>query len=61
MNLYGKTLPHSPVSRKAYFRELADQYDIEYETVALLADMLGPSEDYDGLITALDDISQQYD
>jgi hypothetical protein len=42
-------------NRKEYLESLADDYGIDYGTVAMLANMLGASEDFDGLISALED------
>ncbi len=43
------------VERDAYLREIADEYDVPMYVVRQLADMLGPNEDYDGLVTAVED------
>jgi hypothetical protein len=42
--------------RKEYLDNLADEYGIDKYTVYALADMLGESEDYDGLISTLEDL-----
>ena len=42
-------------SRKNYLESLADDFGIEKGIVFELADLLGPSEDFDGLITAVED------
>ena len=42
-------------NRKDYFNCLADEFDVPITTVLLLADMLGPNEDFDGLVSALED------
>jgi len=42
-------------SRHAYLVSLADDSGVELETVLMLADLLGPDEDFDGLVTALED------
>lgn len=39
--------------RHDYIESLCEEYDPE--TVIALADLLGPSEDFDGLISALED------
>lgn len=46
---------HGFDSREEYLEDLADQYDIPYYHVKNLADMLGESEDFDGLVLALQD------
>jgi hypothetical protein len=52
MNVYQK---HGFENRKAYLMDLADTYGISFETVAAIASVLGPSEDFDGLVSELDD------
>lgn len=42
-------------NRKEYLESLAEDYGIDYGTVSMLASMLGASEDFDGLISALED------
>lgn len=44
------------LSRRNYLETLADEYGLEAETVFSMASILGPNEDFDGLITALQDI-----
>ena len=36
--------------RRAYLEEVADDYGVDLFTVMALAEVLGESEDYDGLI-----------
>ena len=40
-------------NRRDYLESLAEEYD--RDQVFMLAAMLGPSEDFDGLVTALED------
>lgn len=42
-------------NRKAYLVDLADQTGAPLEVVFALADILGPTEDFDGLVTELED------
>ncbi len=42
-------------SRKEYLESLAEDYDMDYEDVEMLATTLGETEDFDGLVTALED------
>ena len=44
-------------NRNAYLRGLADDNGISYAKVKAIADMLGPSEDFDGLVTTLEDFA----
>jgi hypothetical protein len=48
---------HGYASRIDYLRSLADEFDIDRDTVYALAALLGPSEDFDGLVTSLEDIT----
>lgn len=45
------------VERDVHLRELASENGVPMYVVRSLADMLGPDEDYDGLVTALEDWS----
>ena len=42
-------------SRKDYLTCLAQDMGVDRETVFAAADMLGPNEDFDGLVTTLED------
>ena len=42
-------------NRGVYLNKLSEDYDIQLDTVLELADLLGPEEDFDGLLVALDD------
>ena len=42
-------------NRADYLASLSEEMDIDLDTVLMAADMLGPSEDFDGLITMLED------
>jgi hypothetical protein len=44
---------HGYENRRAYLEGLAEEYP--RDTVFTLAALLGPSEDFDGLVTALED------
>jgi hypothetical protein len=41
--------------RDDYLNNLADDYGVDSMAIHAIAEMLGPSEDFDGLITELDD------
>lgn len=43
--------------RKDYLEQLALEYGLCYEVVESIADALGPNEDFDGLVNALEDWS----
>ena len=42
-------------SRREYLEDLADNMGMDYSVVFMLADLLGPNEDFDGLVTSLED------
>ncbi len=42
--------------REDYLLHLAEDYGVDPDTVKALADLLGPNEDFDGLVTALEDM-----
>ena len=42
-------------NRRDYLENLAADYDVDLITVLMLADLYGPSEDFDGLISSLQD------
>lgn len=44
-------------NRKDYLECMSEDYGVPYETVTMLADLNGRSEDFDGLITILEDYS----
>ena len=48
-------LEYGAESRAEYLANLAEEYDVPLGTVQALADVLGPNEDFDGLVTALED------
>ena len=47
-------------TRKEYLKMLSDMYGIDLETVNYLAELLGENEDFDGLVTTLEDMHQGY-
>ena len=46
-------------SRKDYLNSLAEDFGLPRDTVYMAATMLGPNEDFDGLVTTLEDESEQ--
>ena len=46
-------------SRRDYLDSLADDFGLDKSTVYALAGILGPSEDFDGLICALEDANDE--
>ena len=47
-------------SRVDYLKCLADDYGVPYQTVLTLAELLGENEDFDGLVTSLEDCYDDY-
>ena len=45
--------------RRDYLQCLADDFGVPFSTVAAMAAMLGPSEDFDGLVTSLEDYADE--
>lgn len=43
-------------NRKDYLASIADEYGVDEYTVFALADILGPNEDFDGLVCELEDL-----
>jgi len=41
--------------RQDYLEDVADEYGVDRNTVMYLAEMLGESEDFDGLLSTIDD------
>jgi len=46
--------------RQAYLFQLADDTGVDIKTVMALAELLGPEEDFDGLVTSLEDYAEGY-
>ena len=42
-------------SRSSYLSAMAEDYGVDEDIVLIIAGMLGESEDFDGLISALED------
>ena len=47
-------------SRTEYLTFLAEEYNVPLDVVMLLADTLGPEEDFDALLTSLDDVNSMW-
>lgn len=57
MNIYQE---EGYTSRRDYLDSLAEDFGIDRQTVYALASILGSSEDFDGLVTALEDGEGNY-
>ena len=42
--------------RKDYLNSMAEEFDVPITVVLSIANMLGPNEDFDGLVSALEDV-----
>lgn len=47
--------------RVEYCKELAFEYDVPPDAVLAVADILGPNEDYDGLVSMVEDYHYMFD
>ena len=56
MNIYQE---NGYKNRTDYLKHLAEDYDVSIGTVILLASTLGKSEDFDGLVTAVEDYAER--
>lgn len=54
MNIYQE---NGYKSRKDYLESLASEYGVDYQSVACLAVLLGSSEDWDALVSAIEDMA----
>ena len=50
---------HGYNDREDYLSCIAEDYGVDIDTVQALADVLGPNEDFDGLVSALQDIGEE--
>jgi hypothetical protein len=48
-------------NRKDYLYSVAEDYGVPHRIVLSLADFLGPDEDFDGLVNAVEDCYQDYE
>jgi hypothetical protein len=44
------------IDRFGYLENLAADHGVTFETILTLVDVLGPEEDFDGLVTTLEDL-----
>ncbi len=56
MNIYQE---HGYEDRTDYLASLVEDYNLDWDQVWVIAQVYGPSEDFDGLITALEDLADQ--
>lgn len=47
---------HGYANRTEYLTSVAEDYGVDFITVLSIASVLGKSEDFDGLLSALDDL-----
>lgn len=53
-----KYVEHGYDSRADYLSSLAEEYDVSERVVRAIAQVYGPSEDFDGLVATLEDMSK---
>jgi hypothetical protein len=53
----GRYIAHGYKDREDYLNNLADSHGVDRATVDMIADTLGPSEDFDGLVNELEDFN----
>lgn len=46
-------------NRRDYLNNVGDEYGVPRDVVYMLADVLGPNEDFDGLVCALEDAESE--
>lgn len=51
---------HGYENRQEYLESLAEDYGVDFEVVEAIATTYGPEEDFDGLIMALEDYSDNF-
>jgi hypothetical protein len=56
-NNNGRYVTHGYKNRDDYLESLAQDFGISRMAVSAIADTLGPSEDFDGLLSELEDFS----
>lgn len=49
---------HGYKNRREYLESLAEDFGIEVSTVFMMAQLLGSNEDFDGLVTSLEDYAE---
>ena len=54
MNIYKE---YGFENRREYLQNLSEEYDLDINIVLALADLLGENEDFDGLVSELQDYS----
>jgi hypothetical protein len=50
-------LEYGAETRAEYLAMLSEDYDVDLDIVHAMADVLGPMEDFDGLVTSLEDMA----
>ena len=60
MSKYNPYIENGYEDRKHYLKCIAEDYNVPLQLVYELATLLGKSEDFDGLISALEDAEHQF-
>lgn len=56
--MHNPYIEHGCKSRAEYLNMLAEEHDVDIDAVEMLADLLGPDEDFDGLVTMVEDYAE---
>lgn len=54
---YKKYCHDADATRDDYLKQLAEDYGVDHDAVLMMADLLGPDEDFDGLVSSINDIT----
>lgn len=55
--LYNPYTENGYENRKHYFESLSEEYNVSLEVIMEIADFMGQSEDFDGLVNMIKDFS----
>lgn len=58
MNIYQE---NGFATRAEYLQHLADSYGVPFAIVESLSNLLGPNEDFDGLVTSVEDAQGDFE
>ena len=51
---------HGYENREDYLRSLSDDHGVDFNTVLAMSEVLGENEDFDGLVTELEDNAEMF-
>jgi len=56
-NAYKRYCRDAKATRATYLRQLSEDYDYPLRKILVVADIFGPEEDFDGLVSHLNNLS----